>query len=293
MELRQLKYFLVLAEELHFKKAAEKLFIVQPALSKQIKNLEEEIGVQLFDRSKRKVELTEAGAYFQHETGKLLKQLEQVSNRVRLVSEGDLGEIRIGYVGSCIHTFLPGIISRLHDQFPRIHLYLDEMTSSAQLKALRSGALDLAFCRNPDLPGRFVQQLVFRETFSIVLPKDHPINDRNFRSVAQFENEAFILPKQTDGNDYYKLQLSILEDAGFRPNVAHETVHGYTALALVDQSFGITILPTSFERVTSTKVRFLELKNIAQRSEITAVWDKQNPNPALQKLVEMLVGSVS
>lgn len=290
MEIRQLKYFLVLAEELHFKKAAEKLFIVQPALSKQIKNLEEEIGVQLFDRSKRKVELTEAGAYFQHEIGKLLKQLEQVSNRVRLVSEGDLGEIRIGYVGSCIHTFLPDVISRLHDQFPQIHLYLDEMTSSAQLKALRSGALDLAFCRNPDLPGRFGKQLVFRETFSIVLPEDHPISERNFRTVAQFEKEPFILPKQTDGNDYYKLQLSILEDAGFSPNVAHETVHGYTALALVDQSFGISILPTSFQQVTSTQVRFLELKNIPQRSEITAVWDKQNPNPALQKLVEMLIG---
>lgn len=288
MELRQLRYFLVLAEELHFKRASEKLFIVQPALSKQIKNLEGEVGVPLFERSKRKVELTEAGIYFRSEVSKLLKQLEQVKNRVRLVSEGELGEIRIGYVGSCIHTFLPGIISALHDQFPDIHLYLDEMTSSAQLKALRSGALDLAFCRNPDLSGRFGRQLVFSETFSMVLPGDHALAGKALKSVAQFKNEAFILPKQSDGNDYYKLQLSILEDAGITPDVVHETVHGHTALALVDQSFGISILPTSFQRVTSARVHFLELEDVPQRSEITAVWDKQNPNPALKKLLNLL-----
>lgn len=283
-----MKYFLVLAEELHFKRAAEKLFIVQPALSKQIKNLEEETGVKLFDRSKRKVELTEAGKYFRDEVSRLLKQLEQLNNRVRLVSEGELGEIRIGYVGSCIHTFLPDIISRLHEKYPNIHLYLDEMTSSAQLKALRSGALDLAFCRNPDLPGRFGRQLVFDETFSIVLPGGHPLRNEDFRSVAQLENEAFILPKQSDGNDYFRLQLSICEEAGFTPNVVHETVHGHTALALVDQSFGISILPTSFQRVTSADVRFLELRDISQRSEITAVWDRQNPNPALRKLLLLI-----
>lgn len=288
MELRQLRYFLLLADELHFKKAAEKLFIVQPALSKQIKNLEEEIGVQLFNRSRRKVELTEAGRYFQEEIGKLVKQLEQVNNRVRLVSEGELGEIRIGYVGSSIHTFLPDVISLLHEQYPKIHLYLDEMTSSAQLKALRSGALDLAFCRNPDLPGRFGRQLVFEESFSIVVPRNHPLTEGNFHSVGQLEPEVFILPKQSDGNDYFRLQLSILEDAGFTPNIAHETVHGHTALALVDQSFGVSILPTSFQEVTSAEVRFIELKNIPQRSEITAVWDKHNPNPALLKLLEML-----
>lgn len=288
MELRQLRYFLVLADELHFKRAAEKLFIVQPALSKQIKNLEEEIGVQLFERSRRKVRLTEAGDYFKQETAKLLRQLEQAANRVRLVSTGELGEIRIGYVGSCIHTFLPGIISRLHNDYPNIHLYLDEMTSSAQLKALRSGSLDLAFCRNPDVPARFGRRLVFRETFSIVVPETHFLNGENFRSVKQLTDEAFILPKKSDGDDYFKLQMSICEGAGFYPDIAHETVHGHTALALVDQSFGIAILPTSFQEVTSAKVRFLELTNIPQRSEITAVWDRENPNPSLQKLVALL-----
>jgi DNA-binding transcriptional LysR family regulator len=130
--------------------------------------------------------------------------------------------------------------------------------------------------------------LVFEETFSVVVPQDHHLQRGDFHSVAQLAQEAFILPKQSDGNDYFRLQLSILEDAGFTPNVAHETVHGHTALALVDQSFGISILPTSFQGVTSAAVRFLELDHIPQRSEITAVWDKHNPNPALRKLLGML-----
>lgn len=288
MELRQLKYFLALSQELHFNRTAEKLFIVQPALSKQIKNLEEEIGVKLFERNKRKVVLTEAGRYYQKEVQGLLQHLELINNRVRLVSHGASGEIRIGYVGSCIHTFLPDIISRLHEKYPQIHLYLDEMTSNTQMKALRSGALDLAFCRNPDLPTRFAGRAVFRETFSLVLPQSHPLREDHFHSVEQVAEEAFILPKRTDGDHYYQLQLSICETAGFSPYIAHETVHGHTALALVDQEFGVAILPTSFREVTSAGVRFIELTDIPQRSEITVVWDQRNPNPALEKLLEML-----
>jgi DNA-binding transcriptional LysR family regulator len=288
MELRQLEYFVTLADELHFKRAAEKLFIVQPALSKQIKNLEEELGVLLFERNRRKVLLTPAGRYFKQEIQKVLQQVEQVSNRVRLVKDGKGGEVRIGYVGSCIHTFLPGIISTLHEQFPDIHLYLDEMTTHAQLRALQRGALDVAFCRNPDLTGRFGRQPIFRETFSLVLPQGHPMTVDHFQSMEQMEDEIYILPKQADGDNYYKLQLSICEDAGFTPVIAHETVHGHTALNLVDQQFGISILPTSFAAVTSANVRFIELKNIPQRSEITAVWDKRNPNPTLPKLLSIL-----
>lgn len=288
MELRQLRYFMILAEELHFRRAAEKLFIVQPALSKQIKSLEEELGVTLFERNRRKVQLTPAGKYFRQEIDSVLSHLEQVSNRVRLVKDGQGGEIRIGYVGSCIHTFLPGVISTLHDRYPEIHLYLDEMTTHAQLRSLQQGELDVAFCRNPDLTSRYSGQLVFQETFSVILPEDHPIEASNFSSMLQLEKEPFILPKQGDGDNYYKLQLSICEDAGFTPVIAHETVHGHTALNLVDQQFGISILPTSFSKVTSAGVRFIELTDIPQRSEITAVWDKKNPNPTVPKLLAIL-----
>lgn len=287
MDIRQLRYFLTLAEELHFKRAADKLYIVQPALSKQIKNLEEELGISLFERNRRKVSLTAAGSYFRIEAAKILRQLEQVANRVRLVEEGLGGEIRMGYVGSCIHTFLPDLISRLHTQYPEIHLYLDEMTTSTQLKALQQGALDVAFCRNPNLPSRFGQRLVFSESFSLIVAEDHWLQAGDLQDLNQLAAEPFILPKQADGDHYYKVQLSICQDAGFTPLVAHETVHGHTALTLVEQQFGISILPTSFRRVSAARVRFIELTAISQRSEITAVWDRENPNPTLWKLLEM------
>lgn len=288
MEIRQLKYFLVLADELHFRKAAEKLFIVQPALSKQIKNLEEELGITLFERNRRRVQLTAAGAYFRQEVADLLNRLEVVANRARLVSEGSGGEIRMGYVGSCIHTFLPDVIAALHDQFSHIHLYMDEMTTYAQLQALQRGALDIAFCRNPELGARFGRQLVFRETFSLVLPEKHAVTTDSFSGMEQLADEAFILPKRADGSQYYHLQLSICENAGFNPRIAHETVHGHTALKMVDQAFGISILPTSFQTVTTARLRFIELQDIWQRSEITAVWDRENPNPSLARLLQLL-----
>ncbi|HSJ68634.1 MAG TPA: LysR family transcriptional regulator, partial [Anditalea sp.] len=116
MDLRQLRYFLTLADELHFGRAAEKLFIVQPALSKQIQGLEKELNVLLFKRNKRKVELTNAGKYFRDEVNQIVEKLERVKNQTRLIQEGDKGELRIGYVGSCIHTFLPDLLTRLHEQ---------------------------------------------------------------------------------------------------------------------------------------------------------------------------------
>lgn len=288
MELRQLKYFMMLAQELHFNRAAEKLHIVQPALTKQIQDLEEELGIKLFDRNKRFVRLTMAGEFFSKEMALVLAKIEETKNRVKMVEEGSKGEVRIGYVGSCIHTFLPDMLSVLHEKNPQIQTYLNEMTSSSQLIAIQKGELDIAFLRNP-LPNRnFEQKLVFSETFSLVLPQNHTINEKNFVGIEQLANENFILPTRTDGEMYYQIQYSICEEAGFSPKVAHETVHGHTVLKLVDHNLGITFLPTSFKNVTNADVRFIELKNIKQRAEITALWNKENPNPSLKRFLGVL-----
>jgi DNA-binding transcriptional LysR family regulator len=288
MDLRQLNYFLVLAEELHFNRAAEKLHIVQPALSKQIQLLEKALEVKLFNRTKRKVELTEAGTYFYKEVHRLVNELDKVKNQTRLLQKGERGEIRIGYVGSCIHTFLPDLLTELNGNYPQVQTYLNEMTSSAQMSALEHGNLDVAFLRNPFPNNEMGQKLVFSETFSLILPKSHSLTVENFSGIQQLKDEKFILPPKADGELYYKVQLSICEDAGFLPDIAHETVHGHTVLNLVDHGLGITFLPTSFKKVTNADVRFIELKNIPQRAEITAVWYTSNPNPSLQKFLELL-----
>ncbi len=288
MEFRQLRYFLMLAQELHFKRAAEKLFIVQPALTKQIQDLEVELGVILFDRNKRNVKLSVAGEFFRNEVKNVLEGLEKAKNEVKQVESGQKGEIKIGYVGSCIHTFLPNLLGNLNQKYPEIHTYLSEMTSAWQLLAIQKGELDIAFLRNPPLIKRFNQKLVFQENFALVLPKKHFLSESNFESMAQVSTEKFILPTKTDGEIYHNLQWSICEDAGFLPQISHETVHGYTTLKLVENNLGISLIPISFEQVTNAAVRFIELKNIPQKAEITALWNPENPNPSLKRFLEIV-----
>jgi DNA-binding transcriptional LysR family regulator len=288
MELRQLRYFLTLADELHFKKAADKLFIVQPALTKQIQNLEAELGVSLFDRNKRKVKLSVAGQFFKEHIAKLFQDLEDVKSKVGLIEKGVKGEIRIGYVGSCIHTFLPSLLSKLHENYPEIQTYLSEMTSASQLLAIQKGELDVAFLRNPPINKKYEQKLIFQENFSLIVPKNHFITTKNFKNIKQLANEKFILPTKSDGELYQALQWSICEDAGFIPQIAHETVHGYTTIKLVENGLGISFIPTSFQTVTQAAVRFIELNNIPQKSEITALWLGQNVNPSVRFFLDLM-----
>jgi DNA-binding transcriptional LysR family regulator len=296
MDLRQLRYFLTLAEELHFRKAAEKLFIVQPALTKQIQDLEKELGTILFDRNKRTVRLSAAGVYFKEQMTKFFQDLEDVKKKVRLVEKGIKGELRIGYVGSCIHTFLPDLLSKLHDNYPEIQTYLSEMTSASQLLAIQKGELDVAFLRNPPLPKesgfgirkKYEQRLIFQENFSLIVPKNHFLNEKKFKKMSQLANEKFILPTKSDGELYHKLQWSICEDAGFTPQIAHETVHGYTTIKLVEKGLGVSLLPTSFKTETHAAITFIELKNIPQKSEITALWLNNNSNPSLNYFLDLI-----
>ncbi len=288
MELRHLRYFVTLANELHFGRAASKLFIVQPALSKQIQELEKELKVTLLERTKRKVSLTPAGAYFWEEAQRILGQIEEIRNHLPMIERGEQGEIRLGYVGSCIHTFLPEILVALNQQYPVIQTYLSEMTTASQLEAMQKGMLDVAFVRNPPFDERWDSRLMYRETFSLVLPADHPINAHNFAGLQAFAREKFILTTRQDGAAYHNQQLSICEDAGFFPNIVHETVHGHTVLQLIEKKLGISFLPTSFSRVNTAAVKFIELKGIPQRAEITALWERENPNPVLKVFLGLL-----
>ena len=185
-------------------------------------------------------------------------------------------------------SFLPPLLSKLHEAYPEIHTYLSEMTSASQFKAIQKGDLDIAFLRNPPPNKRIEQKLVFQETFSLIVPQGHFLNEHNFQNMNQVAHEAFILPTKSDGDLYQELQWSICEDAGFIPAIAHETVHGHTSIKLVENGLGISLLPTSFKSVTNAAIKFIELKNIAQRAEITALWSQQNLNPSLKYFLEWI-----
>ncbi len=288
MELRQLRYFLVVAEELHFRRAADRIYMAQPALSRQIAMLEQKMGVQLFDRTRRSVSLTPAGEMLQSQAAALLQQFDELPHKIRMAASGFMGEIKIGYVGSAIQTVLPGLLSQLGRKHPGIQTYLSELPSSVQWEQLHKNQLDIAFMRNPPAHPQVTSMIVWREPFFLVLPKEHRLNARNFHSLQQLSDERFILPPAADGEGYYRHMLALCEESGFTPALAHETTHGHTILKLVESGLGISILPLTFKKIAGDGIRFLKLPQTKRNAELTAVWLQDSKNASLKFITELL-----
>ena len=289
IELRHLKYFQILAQELKFRKAAELLFISQPGLSRQIKQMEEIFNVSLFDRSKKKVELTAAGLYLKEEADFLFNHLETIRRQLDNISQGKETELRIGFLGSAAQKVVPELVLSLNREYPGIQTILDEMPNRLQIELLEKDKLDLAFVRLHRLPEGISRHLIHRDTFSLVLPMEHIANAANFKTIRDFSNEPFIFFSSEDSPFYHDLITGICEDHGFRPKVFHKSVNALTIFKLVEEGLGIAIVPTSLQYGYNLKVKFIELKHISQRTELYVAWKESNRNPALKNVVELLL----
>lgn len=289
-ELRHLRYFQEVARELNFRKAAEKLFITQPGLSRQIHQLEESIDAQLFVRDKRNVQLTAAGKYLQQETALIFNQLDKVIKNTAHIHHGDSGEVSIGFVGSAMQLVIPTLLKQLNKSHPGIHTILTELSNQQQLDAILSDALDIGFIRYMKTPRSIEVLEMHEDTFSLVIPVNHHLNLDNFTNISQLQAENFILFSPDYSPGYYEKIMSIFDDHGFSPRVSHETVHANTIFRLVEQGLGVGIVPTSLTQGFDLKIRFIELHGIRQRTKLSAVWKKNHHNPLLEKLIEQLHG---
>ncbi len=288
IEFRHLHYFKVVANELHFRKAAEKLFITQPALSRQIQQLEEYIGAELLIRDKRNVSLTKAGEYLLDEADYLFNHFEFIKENIRLLRKGETGEIRIGFVGSAMQSVIPELLKKMDKVSPGIHSVLTELPNQEQVDKIRNDQLDLGFIRTMRLPEGLKKLDVYEETFCLVLPESHSISQRNFKTVKDFEQENFILFSSQYSHGYYEKIMSIFEDQGFTPRVTHESVHANTIFRLVENELGIGIVPSSLKHGFDLKIKFIDLKNIPQRTTLSAIWKTESRNPALGKVINFL-----
>ncbi|MFT4535514.1 MAG: DNA-binding transcriptional LysR family regulator, partial [Saprospiraceae bacterium] len=185
LELRHIKYFLAVAEELHFRKAAERLFISQPGLSRQIKQMEEELGLQLFERHNRKVTLTQAGTYLRDEYQTIIKSIDKVINHAQLIHKGQEGELKIGYIGSAMHKIIPSFLLDIKKKYPNIHVNFQEMDNQVQTAKILDQDIDIGFVRMDRVPRGVEIRPIYEETFSLVLPKNHTINKSNFKDLSQ------------------------------------------------------------------------------------------------------------
>lgn len=289
IELRHLRYFLAVAEELHFRKAADRLFISQPGLSRQIKQMEQELGLDLFERSNKKVYLTKSGKYLQQEVELVLKNLDHMFSHTQLIDQGKEGEISFGYVGSAMQNVIPEFILKIKDDYPNIHYNLKEMENPDQIDALFMKEIDLAFVRLDKVPKGLNIHRVFEDTFSLVLPESHALNQNNFKGLSALKEEPFILFDQSYSPAYYEQVMQIFEQSGFHPQISHNTVHASTIFRLVENNLGISIVPSSLLLGYSMNIKSIELNQIPQRTVLSVAWSSSNRNPILNKILTFIL----
>jgi len=288
LELRHIRYFLAVAEDLHFRKAAERLFISQPGLSRQIKQMEEMLGVNLFYRNNRKVQLTEVGQYLKSELTKNLINLDHTFSHAKLLNDGKGGNLKIGYVGSAMQEIIPKMLLKLRKGNPTIVFSLKELDNQKQLAGILSQELDFGFVRLDLVPRGLEICPILEENFCLVLPKKHRLNSRNFKDLSQVQDESFILFDAAYSPSYYEKVMQIFEDCGFAPVVSSSTIHSSSIFKLVENGFGLSVIPKSLTEKGHKKLQFIELKNIRQKTVLSAIWSRGNQNPMLEKVVEIL-----
>jgi len=288
IELRHFNYFLAVAEELHFRKAAERLFISQPGLSRQIKQLEEDLGVLLFYRDNRNVTLTKAGEYLQRELTVMLKEVKNILTNTTRIGNGIEGNLNFGYVGSAMQNIIPDFMVKIRSEYSNIHFNLKEMDNQKQIEKLQTQEIDIGFVRLERVPSDLEILPLFEDTFSLVLPKDHAINTSNFQSLTQFKKDSFIMFDASYSPNYHQKIMQIFDYFQFTPTVSHRTVHASSIYKLVELGFGISIVPSSLQTEHDPNLKFIDLKKIPQRTILSAVWSKKNRNPIMPNIINII-----
>jgi DNA-binding transcriptional LysR family regulator len=246
MELRHIRSFLSIAETLHFGRTAELIHISQPAISLQIRALEEEVGVRLFERNRRKTTLTAAGSAFRDDAAAALSQLEQAIRRARLTATGKLGLLRIGFVSTAGNEIVPNIVRQFRKSNPEVEFSLRNILTAEQVQMLESGSLDVGFLRMPvDEHSALDVVTVHREPFVLVVPSSHKLAKRKRVRLREVAGQDFVMYERTYAPGFHDLMFGILRDAGIVPNVTQTAVEIPTLISLVASGMGITIMPAS------------------------------------------------
>jgi DNA-binding transcriptional LysR family regulator len=292
MELRHLRHFVVLAEELHFGRAARRLSISQPPLSFSIRRLEEDLGVRLFERTSRQVRLTAAGAAFLVESRRILGQADDARALVGRIAAGLSGRLQLGFVASMLYRGLPELLARFRREHPGIELALRELNSGEQVEALRAGRLDAGFIHAPTLPAGLEGVAWLTEPFVCCLPQGHPQAQRRRADLAALAGEPLVLFAREASPEYHDRIVSLCAESGFTPEQRHEVRHWLTVLAFVAAGMGVALVPASLARAGMAGVRFVALGNRRVQSVTRMVWAPERSTPALRSLAGLL-GTIS
>lgn len=283
MTTQQMRYFLVLAEELHFWRTSEKVFMSQSSLSRQIQSLEEELGFKLLERDKRNVKLTEAGKFLQKRWRELLDEMDRAQTQAKKISMGSSGLISIAYPGSISSSFLPELLRTFTAEMPEMKMELVEPTDATNEKLLLDYHIDIAFSRDSVQHPALSSKKLYSEPVCLVVAENHWLNENTYHDFKSLENESFILSGLHHTTFFATLLRRIFTTYGFEPKTHVETDFGGLILNLVANGLGISILPYSFQFGSYTGVRFI---NLQEEVDLYVNWRKKDENEVIEKIIQ-------
>src|SRR6266581_3406409 len=263
MELRHLRYFVTVGEELHFGRAATKLSIVQPSLSQQIHQLEDELGFPLLYRTKRFVELTDAGRVFLAEAKHVLAQVQGAKRAAQRAYRGEMGRLVVGYISSSTYDLLPMMLRVYRERFPEVEVALRELTTQEQVRALEEEYIHLGLLRLPISAPMVNVEVIRQEPIVCVLPEEHPLASHERVAVSLLAQEPFVLQSRQRGAGYYVKLMKLCLASGFSPNVVQEVTEMHTIVSLVAAGMGVSLVPLSTRNIRSQGVVYRDLKRRA------------------------------
>ncbi|NEK57917.1 LysR family transcriptional regulator [Geodermatophilus sabuli] len=288
MELRHLRYFVAVASELHFRRAAHKLHIVQPALSKSISALEHELGVQLLDRDRRGVSLTEAGRVFLGEAVEVLARADGAVDRARAVTRGEVGRLSIGFIQPALADLLPRSLRVFRRHHPGVVLALSEATSRTAIERITDGTLHLAFTRLPVAPRPDLRtEVVSEEPVLVVVPRGHRFAERPEVRLADLADEEVILIDRAVEPELHDYYVAACTGAGFSPRVAHEVSSTSIAIGLVAGGLGVAFAPASSRLAAQGGVAYVPLAEGGLSLTMGALWHADPGPPVLANFLRL------
>lgn len=288
MELHDLHYFVAVAENLHFGRAAEQLHLTQPALSRQIRALENELEVQLFYRTKRKVELTIAGQTFLEEARQILRHAERAVLTTRKVARGEMGELKLSFTASALRSVVPQILRVFRDRYPEVRLTLTEQCTCDQVEALLARQIDVGFLHPPVDETLLVTIPLRTDVCAIALPEDHPLVRKKLLNLSDLAHEPFLLHPRQEGPNFYDRILRLCQEAGFRPNVVQEVTANQTRIGLVAAGMGITFIPETLQDIGDPTVIYRYLQGPAPTLPLAIARRCDDTSPVVQHFCKVV-----
>lgn len=282
-----LRYFVAVAEELHFGRAAARLSMAQQPLSRQIQRLESEVGVRLFKRTTRRVTLTPAGEVFLEETRKTLDALDRAVGEARRAERGEVGTLRVGYTATALYNLLPEVVRSFRESFPGVRLDLSEMGSAELEGAILAGDVQAAFLYG-FAGGAGVESVVLRdERIVAALPEDHPMAGRDAVCLRELAEEPFVFYPRHRGPGLYDRLIGFCREAGFSPEVAQEAAQEHTVVGLVASGVGVALVFDCMKKLGRSGVVYLPIADVDASVELGLLWRADDPSPSLRAFVDL------